>query len=477
MTREYYRDTHSTTVTRMMRIRLIGIAGKHGDIQTPDKHSQQPDTYPSYHGSNDIIAQPRRIDRQRSAPETDGHERLLLHKEGFGLYLPTKEPGVGSILEHWKQQDFPQTDPHTSIRSNVHAIASPQVTEKRALWRVLAQSPLLRTAIGLLIGILMLALVLSFINLSDTLRTLQKELSTPRGIFFACLASLSFMLAFVFRALRWRLFLNPVKQVSRIKVVQLFLVGVFLNFLLPIRIGELAKCLVLKRTEKIDIGRSLPTITMDKIFDLLPAIFVIVLAPLLGEKFDIKLWSVLLLSLGILVGVILFVALMAWKRELALSLLHTLTKFLPGKLGEKIEGFATGFVDSLLASVKHPRIFLQAALLTSIAVSLDGLYNMFGFWTIGYPISFAQAVFGYMLFNLFYILPNPPGQVGSNEVVGLLIFSGLLGIPPEVVTAEIIFYHAWSALMMSMLGMGSLSALGVTLSHAMKMQKEDVKAR
>ena len=78
-----------------------------------------------------------------------------------------------------------------------------------------------------------------------------------------------------------------------------------------------------------------------------------------------------------------------------------------------------------------------------------------------------------MVYNLFYILPSPPGQVGSNEVVGILIFHGLLHIPTESVLAMIGLFHLWSALLMCIAGMTSLSALGVTLSSTMKMRDID----
>jgi uncharacterized protein (TIRG00374 family) len=284
------------------------------------------------------------------------------------------------------------------------------------------------------------------------------------------LASLAFISAFIFRALRWRLFLYPVRQVATIKVIQVFLVGVFLNFVLPLRIGELAKCFILKRTKKIAIAHCLPTITMDKVLDLLPAFVVIAMVPVLGKQMDLKLWSVLVFAVGGLVGLTLFVALLTWKRTVALSLLHRVTLLLPRVIQEKIEHFVTSFVDALLTSVSRPRIFVPAVLLTSVAVCLNALYNMFAFWTVGYSISFEQAVFGYLLFNLFYILPTPPGQVGSNEVVGLLIFTGLLSIPVGKVIAMIVLFHTWSGLLMCVMGMGSLSALGISLGHAVNIQ-------
>jgi hypothetical protein len=71
---------------------------------------------------------------------------------------------------------------------------------------------------------------------------------------------------------------------------------------------------------------------------------------------------------------------------------------------------------------------------------------------------------------MFYILPTPPGQVGSNEIAGLLVFHGLLGIPANNVTAMFVFSHPWAAILMTVTGMAFLSALGLTISSAMKVQ-------
>jgi hypothetical protein len=106
-------------------------------------------------------------------------------------------------------------------------------------------------------------------------------------------------------------------------------------------------------------------------------------------------------------------------------------------------------------------------------VTLDSLFALLAFWTIGFPISFGTALFGYTVFNMFFILPTPPGQLGSNEAVGLLVFTGLLRLPASKVTAMIIFSHPWAALLMCAAGIMSLKALGLTISTAMRKQPEE----
>lgn len=355
------------------------------------------------------------------------------------------------------------------VTSITPAVASPGTS--KFSWRTLVRTPAVQGTLGLFIGIGLLVLIAHFVDFPTILHLIQQRLTTPQGVLLALLASLAFVLAFCIRAMRWKLFLNPIAKVRSLTVLQLFLVGVFLNFLLPIRAGELAKSLVLKRKAGIAVSQSLPTITMDKAFDLLPALFVIAVVPFVGVRLDIKLWSVLILANGCLLGLALFVVLAAWKRSVALGLLQRATRMLPHFLGSKIEGFITSFVDALLLSAKNPRVLLSATLLTFVAVTCDGLYNYFAFWTIGYHITFGESLIGYLLFNMFYILPNPPGQVGSNEVVGLLIFTGLLHFAPDKVIAMAVFFHPWSGLLMCAMGMACLSALGVSFSQTLKLQK------
>ena len=133
-----------------------------------------------------------------------------------------------------------------------------------------------KITIGLLIGLGLLFLISRFVNISTTIHVLQHNLATPRGILLALLSGIAFLLAFSIRGIRWKLFLHPVvgDKVSTFKAIQLFLVSVFLNFLLPIQGGELAKSLMLKRIADIPISRSLPTVAMDRSLDLMPALFI-----------------------------------------------------------------------------------------------------------------------------------------------------------------------------------------------------------
>ncbi len=393
-------------------------------------------------------------------PQQVAPEQLQDYEEGYWPH-GIQQTGPLPVGNLYGSEPFGRTLPLT-------AVATP--TQQRPAWKAFLSTPAAKVTIGLVVGIGLLFLVARFVDLPATIQVLRQNLTTPHGIALALLSGVAFLLAWSIRGVRWKLFLNPIGKVSTLKAVQLYLVGVFLNFLLPIRGGEVAKSLMLKRTAGIPVSHSLPTVAMDKALDLMPALFIMVIVPVLGIPMDIKLWVVLAFVGGLLLCLVCFVLLAAWKRDAAIRLLQRMTGLLPKVLAGKIEGFATGFVDSLLMGASQPRIFVPALLLTVLAVTFDALFAMLAFWTIGYPISFGMAIFGYTVYNMFYILPTPPGQVGSNEFVGLLVFNGLLRQPAVKVTAMFVFSHPWAALLMTVSGMACLSALGLTISSAMKVQ-------
>lgn len=350
-------------------------------------------------------------------------------------------------------------------------IAQQGQAKPQSKWKTALKSPTARIVISLVIGIVLLYLTIKSINLQATLHTITKYLLTPLGITYALISGMIFIASFSIRGIRWKLFLDPVGKVSTLRVIQLFWIGVFINFLLPVRGGELAKSLMLKRIAGMPISRTLPTVAMDKALDLMPALVVMAIAPLLpGVHMTFQLWFVLIVVASVLVGLVFFTALAAWKRTAAINFMKLFTRFLPEKISSGIEGFATGFVDSLLAGASQPKIFVPAMLLTIAAVLCDGLFAMFAFWAVGLYMPFGMAIFGYTVFNMFCILPNAPAGIGSNEVTGAIAFTGLLGYDASHVQAMFVFAHPWTTIIMAIIAIISLSSLGLTFSSAMKMR-------
>ncbi len=362
--------------------------------------------------------------------------------------------------------------------SNAYNGAAQVVVQKPTIakpaWRAVLDSPRVRAVLGLIVGIGILLLISRFVNIPKTIAVLQQHLTTTQGAIYASLAAVSFIAAFSIRGARWRLFLSRICDISIFKSIQIFWVAVFLNFLLPVQGGELGKCLLLKRIKQIPISQSLPTVAMDKALDLMPALFIMAVVPFIPSiHMSTPLWIILILVSSILVGIIVTVVLMAWNRTSTTKLMHLLLQILPKGIGGKIEGFALGFVDSLLASASRPKTFIPAIFLTCLAILCDGLFAWFSFMAVGVTsMNFGTAIFGYTTYNMFCILPTPPGQVGSNELVGVLVFSELLHFPEPSVLAMFVFSHPLAALIMTTMCLLCLSSLGISLKSVMKTQTQ-----
>jgi uncharacterized membrane protein YbhN (UPF0104 family) len=100
------------------------------------------------------------------------------------------------------------------------------------------------------------------------------------------------------------------------------------------------------------------------------------------------------------------------------------------------------------------------------------LFCWLAFRAVGVAIAFPIVLYGYTFYNLAYLLPTPPGQIGSNELIGLLVFSGLLHLNRTVVATMFLFSHPWTALLMTGSGLLSLSTMGLTLRTTLALAQD-----
>jgi uncharacterized membrane protein YbhN (UPF0104 family) len=120
--------------------------------------------------------------------------------------------------------------------------------------------------VGLLLGAM---LVVAFLRLVNVTAVYHRLSHLNIGLMLLC--GVAFLGAYLVRAMRWRSLLRPY-EVSIARAAAIYQVATFLNWLLPVRGGELAKSLLLRRSNGVPVSRSLATVSMDKAMDLLPAV-------------------------------------------------------------------------------------------------------------------------------------------------------------------------------------------------------------
>lgn len=228
-------------------------------------------------------------------------------------------------------------------------------------------------------------------------------------------------------------------------------------------------CLLLRRSDGVPVSRSFAAVSIDKAMDLLPVVALLVALPLAPFQLSAPLWALLLSALSCVGLGATTLGLMIWRPERFTGLVvRAVSAVLPKSARARVECFVVPFVDRLRALVRQPRLLLTALAYTTAAVGIDALFCLVAFRAVGVDIAFPVALYGYTFFNFAFILPSPPGQVGSNELIGLLIFSGSFGISRSGVAAMFLFSHPLTGLLMTCAGLGCLSWMGLSIRSALR---------
>ncbi len=115
------------------------------------------------------------------------------------------------------------------------------------------------------IGILLLAVIFSLSGFSDILGILSNV-----SLGYVGIACLMVLLTFLFRTWRWSVLLRTAGyRVPSDTAFKCIMFSWFVNYILPARIGDFARGMALKTTEKTPLSISLPTIVIERAMDLI----------------------------------------------------------------------------------------------------------------------------------------------------------------------------------------------------------------
>jgi len=277
------------------------------------------------------------------------------------------------------------------------------------------------------------------------------------------------LLSTVVRSLRWRLILRPIAIVPRLDVWLIAQASGLINFIVPIRSGEIAKSLFLKQRDSVPISASLPTVAVDRSFDLLAVLAIGVIGLLTGLRLSGSLSIVLAMGAGLFLGFVTFVSLaIFWQDRLMRVVEWAVPRWIGGSLRSNMLGILRGIMIGFTAIGRQPRNLVPIIGMTFVAAILDaGLFFLL-FLSVGNPVEPLVALTGYALFAITFLVPGGPGYIGSMEAFGSLVFGGALGVPQAAAASVVLIFHALSALILGIFGGIAIWALGFRPSSAFR---------
>lgn len=278
------------------------------------------------------------------------------------------------------------------------------------------------------------------------------------------------------RAARWRFLVAPAKpDVPFWQGVLINWVGFFAIFVLPLRIGELARPAVSKMRLGVPLSVGFGTVALERVFDglltSLCVVFGLAFLPQLATEDPIarSLPYYGYLAVGGFAAAFAGLILFLWQRELAKKVVHwtfgLVSKSLADKLSDKVVGIADG-----IRSISTPRLafgFLSESLV------YWGL-NATGMWILaracGLDLDFGHGVALMGILAIGVLLPAGPGMFGNFQ---LAVLTGLrLYVAEEVVDGAgatyVFLLYSTQAILMCVAGVVPLYVMRLRFSDLLR---------
>lgn len=320
-----------------------------------------------------------------------------------------------------------------------------------------------RIALVCVAGALLLVLALRGVDPASV----RDELAGVRPGLVA-LALVVYLSAYVVRSLRWRIILHPVARVRLSESFFMLMAGYFLNYLIPVRAGEVAKAFFLKRLRGVPVAASLPTVFVDKLFELLSIVLVLALVPVLSVRLTGPIASLVYSVLAVFLLAVALLVFAVVNPNATSRALSAATAWLPARAHAKLAGWLSLLVRGLGVARANVRALGALAALTAAAVLLDASYFALMFRAFSIDIVFGKVLFGYTLLSISYILPTPPAQIGHNEFLMVVIFSEGFGIGRDAAGALMLLAHVLTGILIGAVGLASFAAMSIRVSESFR---------
>ena len=307
------------------------------------------------------------------------------------------------------------------------------------------------------IGVVISATCLYWVFKGIALRDVGHAVAKANPAWLA-LALIIYAIGFIFRAIRWKILMAPIKPTSAPALLSPMVIGFFANNVLPFRMGELVRAQVTGQKLGISRTTSLGTIVVERICDTLMFLCIFLIVALFfpfPEAIRRGAYGLGGVCIGVIVALVIATkhqhTAHSWVERVPISLSYR------KKVQDLIFNFARG-----ISGMTEGSYLAQALALSVIIWTIEGT-NLY-FITRAFPvhITYPQAFFVLFFIGLAVTLPQAPGYVGTVEAFGVLAFK-LLGIPKELSIPVVLTIHGLGFCFIGLLGCCALWKEGLSI--------------
>lgn len=318
-------------------------------------------------------------------------------------------------------------------------------------------------AIGLLVSAVFLYFTFRTVDLPK-MAAAMRQVDAP----ILAVAALCFALHFVGRAVRWRVIVNPMRRVSVRSLLRATVVGFAANNVLPLRLGEFVRALMLTITEGVPLGSAVTTVVLVRLLDMvaLGTMFVIVLTVF---PLPPNIRQAAMMAIPVYLLALAFLLALKFREEQALRLLETLLRPFPARVRKGVMGLVRAFLPGL-ESLRSAWELALAVALTHLAWALIFAYNALVVVAFGFPLPWYAGLVLILVVGFAITIPSSPGYLGVYHlavIAALSLFTDA-SLTDDAKTAFAIVLHgaqflvttAWGIgyMLVSPVGVGDLAA-------------------
>jgi glycosyltransferase 2 family protein len=257
-------------------------------------------------------------------------------------------------------------------------------------------------------------------------------------------AVLLYFIGVWFRAVRWRILLTPVVNISTRSVLPVVVIGFMANNVLPFRAGELARAYALSKKTGARKTSALATIAVERLFDGITMLgFILGAATVVSLTSDLR--HVALIAFIVFSLAILMLTLLTVGGDFRDRLIQIVLGPLPTPLADRVERVAESFLMGL-GVLRRRRDLAMVAICSVLAWSFEA--SMYWMIARGFdqPLPETMTVAATALTtgvaNLATLIPSSPGYVGAFETGVLLVVEGAFGVNGALALSYAFLVHA-----------------------------------
>jgi glycosyltransferase 2 family protein len=245
--------------------------------------------------------------------------------------------------------------------------------------------------------------------------------------------------ALYIRAQRWRFLLRPLGEPPMSVMVPATNIGFMANMVLPLRIGEVVRAVLVSRRQRMPLSGILASVVLERVFDMFTILLLFgISAALVPVSSEVSEWGYSLTAVALTVGAA--VALIRWQEARTLRLARLLLRMMPVKVREAGDHFLKSFVSALDVLDSPTSFLLALAWSLYLWVVIGSVYGL-ALWAFDLPVpTVVGAMAATAIVAVAVAAPSAPGFIGPFQV-GCVLALAIFGISESQAIAYSIVAH------------------------------------